>query len=164
MCMLSCFSHVWLFATPRTVARQALLSIEYSSQEYWRRLPFLTPGDYLDSGIEHVSPALAGRFFTTAPPGKPFQVTKIYSSIGIIYLLVSPKISGSEFIFSISINSRGFLKLDISNTEKIILNVPKCSAPNSAFNSCSYKFHAISIFWGKFNKQILDISKMMNYI
>ena len=43
----------------------------FSRQEYWSRLPFPSPGDLLGSGIEPASPALAGRFFTTEPPGKP---------------------------------------------------------------------------------------------
>ena len=38
------FSHVWLFATPRTVARQAPLSMEFSRQEYWSGLPFSSSG------------------------------------------------------------------------------------------------------------------------
>ena len=38
-------SHVQLFATPCTVARQVLLSMEFSRQEYWSELPFLSPGD-----------------------------------------------------------------------------------------------------------------------
>ena len=45
--------------------------MEFSRQEYWSRLPFPSPGDLSDPGIEPVSPALAGRFFTTEPPGKP---------------------------------------------------------------------------------------------
>ena len=67
-------SRVWLFVTPRTVAHQAPLSIGFLSQEYWNGLPFLPPGDLPDPGIEPASlasPALAGVFFTTAPPGKP---------------------------------------------------------------------------------------------
>ena len=66
-------SRVQLFATPRTIAHQAPLSLEFSRQAYWSGLPFPTPGDFPDPGIEpmsFVSPALAGRFFTTAPPGK----------------------------------------------------------------------------------------------
>ena len=54
--------------------------MEFSRQEYWSRLPFPTPGDLPDPGIEPaspVSPALAGRFFTTAPPGKPNAVGNI---------------------------------------------------------------------------------------
>ena len=62
-------------ATPWTVALQAPLSMWFSRQEYWNRLPFPSPGDLPDPGIEPtslVSPPLAGRFFTTMPPGKPF--------------------------------------------------------------------------------------------
>ena len=67
-------SHIWLSVTPWTVAHQAPLSMELSRQEYWSGLPFLTPGDLLDPGIKPMtlmSPAVAGRFFTTAPPRKP---------------------------------------------------------------------------------------------
>ena len=62
-------------ATPWTVACQAPLSMKFSRQEYWSGLPFPTAGDLLDPGIElvsPVSPALAVRFFTTAPPRKSF--------------------------------------------------------------------------------------------
>jgi len=44
----------------------------FSRQEFWSGLPFPTPGDLPDPGIESVSPALAGGFFTTAPPKKPY--------------------------------------------------------------------------------------------
>ena len=47
------------------------VSLEFFRQEYWCRLPFPTPGDLCDPGImlaSLVSPALAGRFLTTAPP------------------------------------------------------------------------------------------------
>ena len=67
-CMLSCFSHVWLFVTPWTVASQAPLSMGFSRQEYWSGLPCPPPGDLLDSGIEPASlasPALADGCFTT---------------------------------------------------------------------------------------------------
>ena len=63
-------SRVLPFVTPWTIARQAPLSMEFS----WSGLPFPPPGDLPDPGIEPtslVSPALRGRFFTTAPPGKP---------------------------------------------------------------------------------------------
>ena len=55
--------------TPWTVARRAPLSMEFSRQEYWTRLPFPFPGDLPDPGIKPkslMSPALAGRFFTTS--------------------------------------------------------------------------------------------------
>ena len=65
-----------LFETPRTVVHQAPLSMEFSSQEYWSQLPFLTPGDRPKPGIEPMSlesPALAGIFFTTVPRGKLYH-------------------------------------------------------------------------------------------
>ena len=43
----------------------------FPSQEYWSGLPFPTPVDLSDSGIEPMSPVLAGEFFTTEPPGNP---------------------------------------------------------------------------------------------
>ena len=54
MCMLS---RVCLFATPWTVAHQAPLSTEFSRQECWSGLPFPSPRDFSDSGIERMSPA-----------------------------------------------------------------------------------------------------------
>ena len=62
-CMLSC---VRLFAALGTVTFQALLSVEYSRQEYWSGLLCLPPGDLPNPGIEPTSlasPALAGGFF-----------------------------------------------------------------------------------------------------
>ena len=55
--MLSCFSHVRLFATLWTIACQASLSIGFSRQEYWSGLPWPPPGDLPDPGIEPASPA-----------------------------------------------------------------------------------------------------------
>ena len=62
------------FVIPWTVACQAPLSVGFPRQEYWSGLPFLPPGDLPDPGTEPrslESPALAGGFFTTEPPGKP---------------------------------------------------------------------------------------------
>ena len=64
---------VRLSATLRTIVHQAPLSLEFSRQEHWNGLLFPVPGDLPDTGIEATSlaaPALAGRFFTTVPPGK----------------------------------------------------------------------------------------------
>ena len=68
------FSRVWLFVTPWTAARQAPLSMGSPRQEYWFRLPFPSPEDLPDPGNEPKSlgsPALASRFLTIVPPGKP---------------------------------------------------------------------------------------------
>ena len=61
------------FVTIWTVAHQ-VLSMEFSRQEYWRGLPCPPPGDLPDPGIKLVSPALAGRFFTTELTEKPMEV------------------------------------------------------------------------------------------
>ena len=62
------------FATPQTVAHQAPLSMGFHRQEYWSGLPFPSPGDLPDPGIEPASPALADRFFTAEPSGKPSRI------------------------------------------------------------------------------------------
>ena len=64
--VLSRYSRVRLFATLWTLALQAPLSMGFSRQEHWSRLPFPPPGDLLNPGIEPLSPGLAGRFFTTS--------------------------------------------------------------------------------------------------
>ena len=64
-------SHVRLFATLWTVAYQASPSMGFSRQEYWSGLPFPSPGDLPDPGIEPRSPALETDALTSEPPGKP---------------------------------------------------------------------------------------------
>ena len=71
------FSRVRLFATPLTVARQALLSMGISRQEYWSGLPCPPPGDLPNLGIKPVtlmSSALAGGFFTASTTCDPLFV------------------------------------------------------------------------------------------
>ena len=68
-CMLSRFSCVQFCVTPRTVACQAPLSVGSFRQEYWSRLPFPSPGDLPDPGIEPTFlgfPALAASLFITS--------------------------------------------------------------------------------------------------
>ena len=64
--LLSC---VQLFATPWTVARQASLSMGFSRQETWSGLPFPSPGDLPDPGIDPESPAFQADALTSEPPG-----------------------------------------------------------------------------------------------
>ena len=66
-------SHVQLFETPLNVAHQAPVSMGFLKQEFWGGLPFPTPGDFPPPKNQtpvSLSPALAGRFFTTVLPGK----------------------------------------------------------------------------------------------
>ena len=65
--LLSC---VRLFAAPWTVAYQAPISMAFSRQEYWSGLPFPSPGNLPDPGIEPRSPAMQADALTSEPPGK----------------------------------------------------------------------------------------------
>jgi len=65
------FSRVQIFVIPWTVALQAPLFMEFSRQEYWSGLPFPSPGDLPDPGIESMSPALQADSLPSEPPGKP---------------------------------------------------------------------------------------------
>ena len=77
-CRLSHFSHAWLFATLWTIAYQAPLSMEFSSQKYWSGFPCPLSVDLTNPGVKSTSPALAGGFFTTEPPGKSILQPKFY--------------------------------------------------------------------------------------
>ena len=76
MCAVLSCSALFDSATPWNAACQAPLSMGFSRQEYWSGLPFPPPGDLPNPEIELTSsapPALAGRFFTTEPHGKPLD-------------------------------------------------------------------------------------------
>ena len=62
---------------PWAVARQAPLSVEFSRQEYWSGLPFPTPGDLSNLGMEPISPALAGGVFTAVSSGKVLVIREM---------------------------------------------------------------------------------------
>ena len=64
-------SHLQLFVTPWTVAYQGPLSMGFSRQEYWSGLPFPSPGDLPNPGIDPRSPALGADVLPSEPPGKP---------------------------------------------------------------------------------------------
>ena len=70
--VLYSLSHVWLLWLPCTVSRQAPLSMGFSKQEYWRGLPFPSPGSLPDPGIEPWSPALQAVSLPTELPRKPY--------------------------------------------------------------------------------------------
>ena len=66
-------SHIWLFATPWTVAYQAPPSIEFSRQEYWTGLPFPSPGVLPNPGMKPRSPTLQVDALPSEPPKKPIS-------------------------------------------------------------------------------------------
>ena len=68
-------SRVQLFETPWAVAYQVPPSMGFSRQEYWSGLPFSSPGDLPDPGVEPGSPAFQADALTSEPPGKPIIVS-----------------------------------------------------------------------------------------
>ena len=81
-CWVKLLSHVRLFATPWTVARQAPLSMEFSRQEYWSGLPFPSPGYLPNPRIEPGSPALQADALSSEPPGKVLVMYNPYLKLG----------------------------------------------------------------------------------
>ena len=80
-------SRVWLFVTPQTVAHQPPPPMEFSRQEYWSGLPFPSPGDLPDPGIEPRYPALQARHFTI---WATMEVLRKWKAISLlIHLVVS---------------------------------------------------------------------------
>ena len=69
-------------ATPWTVGHQGPLSMGFSRQGYWSKLPFPSPGDLPNPGTELVSPASADKFFTAEPPGMPTRGYPGFKAIG----------------------------------------------------------------------------------
>ena len=92
------FSHVQLFATPWTVAYQAPPSMGFSRQECWSGLPFPSPGDLPDPGIEPGSPALQAGATREAHGPKCFTNTVSFHFIksNIIYILQTRKLRDKE--------------------------------------------------------------------
>ena len=78
-CSVQLLNHVRLFATPWTVAYRAPPSVGFSRQEYWSGLPFPSPGDLPNPGIEPGSPALQADALPSEPPQiRISQIWKIF--------------------------------------------------------------------------------------
>ena len=89
-------SRVRLFATPCIVTYQAPLSMGFYRQEYWSGLPFPSPGDLPDPGIEPGSPALQVDALLSAPPGKPNNSNKLQSCRHLVIRLTHRK--GTSYV------------------------------------------------------------------
>ena len=77
--LMNCYllSRLQLFATPWTITHQNPLSMEFSRQEYWSGLPFPSPGNLSDPGIEPRSPTFQADALSSAPPGKPLSYQQL---------------------------------------------------------------------------------------
>ena len=107
-------SRVRLFATPWTVAYQAFPSMGFSRQEYWSGLPFPSPGDFPNPGIELGSPTLEADVLTSEPPGKLPNIcissVQLNSVAQLCPTLCNPMNHSSQASLSIT-NSRSSPKL-----------------------------------------------------
>ena len=83
LCCAESLSCVWLFATLKTVAHQAPLSMGLSRQEYWSGLPCPPPGDPPKTGIEPRSPTLQADSLPSELPGKPTVCHRGYKTTRI---------------------------------------------------------------------------------
>ena len=82
--MCESLSCIWFFATPWTVAIQASLSMEFSRQEYWSGLPFPSPEELPNPGVEPWSPASQADSLSSALQGTPSK------SLSHVWLFVTP--------------------------------------------------------------------------
>ena len=134
MCMLSHFSHVWLCATPWTVAHQPPLSMGFFRQEYWNGWPCPPPGDLPDPGMEAsslASPALAE---SSLPLGATWEALSLYHKSTYIYISIylSPIITD--------------LKGGIYSIEKLSINIGAHTAYDDYATNCKRFYTCIYIY------------------
>ena len=120
MSLLSHFNYVQLVGTLWTIACQAPLFMGFSNQQHWNRLPFPSPGYLPKSGIKlasFVSPALAGRFFTTSATWEaqsaplPILITSSYYIRYLNNVASDFNLSG-DFAFSVKNQKQKYLRIE----------------------------------------------------
>ena len=94
MCVLSHFSHVWLFVTLWTVAHQAPILMGFSRQEYLNGLPCPLQRDLPNPGIKPTSPALAGGLSTSSTSWEALRCPKVCVYLWSFYLVLLVYING----------------------------------------------------------------------
>ena len=97
VCLLSCFSHVQLFATPWAIGRQVPQFMGFSRKKYWSGLPFSSPGNLPDPGAEPVSlafPAWQTDSLLLHHLGSPPLLTRNYHFIHVVFVLIKLSLIG----------------------------------------------------------------------
>ena len=89
-------SRVQLFVTPWTIAYQAPPSMGFSRQEYWSGLPFPSPGDLPNPGIEPGSPAFQADALTSEPP-ESLGINKKRSHLGLRFYFPPACLASSHY-------------------------------------------------------------------
>ena len=144
--MLGHFSHVWLLATPWTVACQAPLSMGFSRQEYWSGLPFLSPDDLPDPRIEPASPALAGGFFyhwaTREAPKYTAAAAKSLQSCPTLCDPIDGSPPGSPFPGILQARTLEWVAISFSNAWKWKVKVKSLSRVQLLATPCTAAYQA----------------------
>ena len=118
MCVCAYAQTFLILCDPWTVACQSPLAMKFSRQEYWSQLPFPTPGDPRNPGIEPaflVSPALAGRLFTIVLP-----CSKLIQRFNTILMKIS-----KSFCQNYQVDSESYMKRKRPRNAKAVFNKNK---------------------------------------
>ena len=147
-------SHIWLFANPWTAARQVPLSLGLSRQEYWSGLPFPTPEDPPDAGIEPMSSVSpADRFFTAESPRKPWKNHGFCSVTKSCLTLCYPWTAECQafFYFTVTQSLLKLMSIELVMPSNHLILSPT-SPPSSVFPSIRIFSHesALCIRWPKY--------------
>ena len=114
-------SRVRLFATLWTVAYQASPFMGFSKQEYWSGLPFPSPGDLPDPGIEPGPPALEADALTSEPPGKPQKAQRRHQRKLMVVIAIAVGLSAS---FCARGQNNGLPKMSTSKSSEPVNMLP----------------------------------------
>ena len=142
VCVCWLLSHVWLFATPWTVACHAPLSMKFFTPEYWSRLPcpLPEPGDLPEPGMEPI----AGRLYLLSHQGSlcicmcVCVCVLVVQLLSHVWLLATPWTAACQTSLSFTI-SRSLLKTHIHWVGDAIQPSPSLWSPSPVFNLSQYQ-------------------------
>ena len=130
-------SHVQLSVTPWTAACQAPLSMGFSKQEYWSGLPFPSPGDLPDPGIEPGSSSLQADSLPSEPPEKEggnkfssdFLSVRRFTHINTLTLMTLPGTAWVHLTFQVGVWAMGVLPYPEIRPVKMQEQTQNCDPP-----------------------------------
>ena len=136
-------------ATPWTIACQTPLSTGFSRQEYWSGLPFPSPGDLPNPGIETGSPASQVDSLPYEPPGKPSMITGLCNAGGIIpfKIYIDPNRLGCSYRVLASHNFSIFIPLYLHYLPSFSLSHPHRSKENFNFPALFFMHSSLIIYY-----------------
>ena len=130
--LLSC---IQLFAIPWTVAHQASLSIRFSKQEYWSGLPFPSPGDLPNPGIEPGSPRYRQMLYHLSHQGSPLYGRSMFNFFFFYFTILYWFCRTSTWIHHKTVFQSGYSNLH-SHQQCMKVSIATCSHQ-----------HSLLLFW-----------------